>query len=54
MEQHCDGNPTVERERCIGCRACARICAHGAPMFRDGKAEIDHAKCVGCGRCIGV
>lgn len=54
MEQHCDGKPTVERERCIGCRACARICAHGAPMFRDGKAEIDHAKCVGCGRCIGV
>ena len=54
MEQHCDGKPTVDRTLCIGCRACARICAHGAPTFSEGKAEIDHAKCVGCGRCIGV
>ena len=54
MEQHCDGKPTVDRTLCIGCRACARICAHGAPAFPEGKAEIDHAKCVGCGRCIGV
>ena len=54
MEQHCDGKPSVNREKCIGCRACARICAHGAPSFHDGKATIDHAKCVGCGRCIGV
>ena len=40
--------------QCIGCRACARICAHGAPTFTDNKASIDPNKCVGCGRCIGV
>ena len=31
-------------ENCIGCGACARICAHGAPQFgADGKATIDTA-----------
>lgn len=54
MEQHCEGKPTVEESLCIGCRACARICAHDAPEFKGGKARIDHEKCVGCGRCIGV
>jgi 4Fe-4S ferredoxin iron-sulfur binding domain protein len=54
MEQHCDGKPTVNQELCIGCRNCAKICAHDAPVFHNKKATIDHAKCVGCGRCIGV
>ena len=54
MEQHNSGKPFVKQKKCVGCHSCAKICAHGAPMFRDGKAEIDHAKCVGCGRCIGA
>ena len=54
MEQHCDGKPTVNQKLCIGCRNCARICAHDAPVFNNKKATIDHSKCVGCGRCIGV
>ncbi len=54
MEMHNDGKPQVRRDACIGCKACARICAHDAPVFIDGKAAIDHSKCVGCGRCIGV
>ncbi|MBO5763524.1 MAG: DUF362 domain-containing protein [Lentisphaeria bacterium] len=53
-EQHCDGVTEVKADRCIGCRACGRICAHDAPNFDGGKAWIDPAKCVGCGRCIGV
>ncbi len=54
MEQHCDGKPSVDQSGCIGCKACSRICAHGAPVFKDGKASIDHDKCVGCGRCLAV
>ncbi len=54
MEQHCDGKPSVDPSLCIGCGACARICAHGAPVIEGGKASIDHDRCVGCGRCLAV
>lgn len=55
MEQHCDGKPSVvKKDDCIGCGACARICAHGAPIIADKKASIDHDRCVGCGRCLAV
>ena len=54
MEQHCDGKPSVDESLCIGCKACDRICAHGAPAFIENKAKIDHDKCVGCGRCLAV
>ena len=62
MEQHSAGKPSVDQGACIGCRQCAKICAHDAFSFspdpvRGGKhvlASIDHDKCVGCGRCIAV
>lgn len=54
MEQHCDGKPSVDAAACVGCGACARICAHGAPIIENGKAVIEHDKCVGCGRCLAV
>ncbi len=68
MEQHAAGKPSVAAKRCIGCRQCEKICAHGAFSFGEtreielasGKkrqvnvASIDHDRCVGCGRCIAV
>ena len=54
MEMHCDGKPKVKEDRCIGCGACRRICAHGAPVITNKKAQIDETRCVGCGRCIGA
>ena len=55
MEQHNSGKPFVKQKKCIGCHACAKICAHGAPEFgEDGKATINTDKCVGCGRCLAV
>lgn len=54
MEMHSAGKPEVNAEACIGCRACSRVCAHGALSFPTKKAVLDTAKCVGCGRCIGV
>ena len=55
MEQHNSGKPFVKQKHCIGCRACAKICAHGAPQFGpDGKASIDTEKCVGCARCLAI
>lgn len=54
MEMHSEGKPHIDRETCIGCGACAKICAHSAINITDKKAKIDYAKCVGCGRCIGT
>ena len=54
MEQHSDGKPEVDQELCVGCGACYRICAHGAPVIENRKATIDHDVCVGCGRCLAV
>ena len=54
MEQHCEGKPDVDQSGCVGCGACQRICAHGAPIIENGKAHIDHDRCVGCGRCLAV
>jgi len=54
MAQHAEGKPQVVTEKCIGCGACVRICAHDGPSITNRKAFIDHAKCVGCGRCLAV
>ncbi len=53
MEMHSDGKPRISSRTCVGCGACAKICAHNAITLTDKKAKIDYAKCVGCGRCIG-
>ena len=54
MEMHNAGKPHVVQERCVGCGACRKNCAHSAITITDRKASSDHNKCVGCGRCIGV
>lgn len=54
MEMHHGGKPKVEQDLCVGCGACGRICAHGAPVLENHKANIDLDRCVGCGRCISV
>lgn len=54
MEMHSDGKPRVKADACVGCGACAKICAQSAIAVTDKKAKIDHNKCVGCGRCIGT
>lgn len=43
----------VDREDCMGCGTCVRICASGAMHYSriDGLAEIDYDKCVGCSYC---
>ncbi len=54
MEMHSAGKPIIYQDKCIGCGACQKNCAHSALTIADKKASIDHNKCVGCGRCIGV
>ena len=55
MEMHSNGKPEVDIDKCVGCNACAKICAHSAISFDENrKSHINQDKCVGCGRCIGV
>ncbi len=54
MEMHAAGKPNVIADKCVSCRRCEKICAHGAPTFDSGRCVIDHDRCVGCGRCIGI
>lgn len=55
MEQHNSGKPSVREEACVGCRMCAKVCAHDAISYDENRhAHIDHTRCVGCGRCLGM
>ena len=54
MEMHSAGKPTIDKNACISCRKCQKICAHDAPVISGSDPYIDHQKCVGCGRCIAV
>lgn len=55
MEMHNSGKPSVNHEKCVGCRTCSKNCAHGAISFDENRhASINHDKCVGCGRCLGA
>ena len=54
MAMHADGKPYVQTDLCVGCGACAKICAHNGPRIADKKCHIDHDACTGCGRCIAI
>ena len=44
----------VDKEKCIGCGACASLCPVGAITLVDGKSQIDEGKCIKCGTCESV
>ena len=54
MEMHNAGKPFVHTDKCVGCGACQRNCAHGAITVPEPKTSIDTNKCVGWCRCIGA
>lgn len=55
-DQHSNGKPVIEAEKCRGCRKCQRECANGGLVFDadSRKMHIDENSCVGCGRCLGA
>jgi heterodisulfide reductase subunit C len=43
----------VERDQCVSCLTCVRVCPFEAPVIDDkGVAFIDSEKCRGCGICV--
>ena len=43
----------VNRDLCVGCRSCMRVCQFGAMVYgaADKKAFVDQTACYGCGVC---
>lgn len=37
---------------CVGCAACAAVCASGVHIVDSGIHTIDHDKCTACGKCV--
>ncbi len=55
-DQHHNGKPVIDSEKCRGCKRCMRECANDGLVF-DAERKvmaIDEQNCVGCGRCIGA
>jgi nitroreductase/Pyruvate/2-oxoacid:ferredoxin oxidoreductase delta subunit len=44
----------IDRERCIGCGECVRVCPSQTIEMQDGKAVVTGARSLACGHCVAV
>lgn len=45
-EMQCD------KEKCVGCGTCAKVCPNGAISMENGKPEKKKDACTFCGKCV--
>ena len=42
----------LDRDACVGCRMCVKVCPHGVFEMRENKAIIvGEQRCIECGAC---
>ena len=53
---HNNGTPTIDQDKCRGCRRCQRECANSGLQYDETKHKmsINENNCLGCGRCLGA
>ena len=53
---HNHGTPTIDQDKCRGCRRCQRECANSGLQYDETKHKmsINENNCLGCGRCLGA
>lgn len=44
----------VNKERCVGCGACVRVCPTALLRMKENKPKAVHKLCMKCGHCQGV
>lgn len=45
----------VDKNVCVACGSCVRVCPIGAiSVYKGSYAEVNAQKCVGCGRCANI
>lgn len=44
----------IDREACIGCGECVRVCPSQTITMREGRAAVTGARSLGCGHCAAV
>ncbi|MBS3815859.1 MAG: NADH-quinone oxidoreductase subunit I [Hadesarchaea archaeon] len=49
------GKPEIDREKCVSCGQCARVCPAWAITYdEEQKPIIDLGRCIFCGECAEV
>lgn len=44
----------IDRQRCIGCGECVRVCPSRTLTMQDGKAAVTGEHSLGCGHCAAI